>query len=452
MTVVEETTMDTAEGTELQRGLRTVVALAESGLFDEYVVYEDRGRWVFAGGVVARIVLRPHLVTTTWGAGEPTERSWSGSPAAALSEACTGLTREQWNAYGFVGFGFAEHLHDVDRSTAAGRDADDILAHLVVPRVEVRFGREHDAVEVTGSDEDRASVLAALDAIGGDELPTVHALDVGGDLDDYRGRVEQAVTEIRRGDYAKVILSRSVRIPFDLDMPGTYRAGRTANTPARSFLLHLGDLRAAGFSPELVASVDAHGIVTTEPLAGTRAFGLGSDADSAAKSDLEQDPKEITEHAVSVRTSFEELESIASPGSTAVSDFMSVRERGSVQHLASTVRARLREDLSCWDAFGALFPAVTASGIPKKEAIDAIGRLDDSPRGLYSGAVVKASSTGEFEAALVLRAVYEHQGSAWLRAGAGIVGQSKPEREFDETCEKLASVAPYLVRKKENDA
>lgn len=322
----------------------------------------------------------------------------------------------------------------------------------MVPRVEVRFGREHDAVEVTGSDEDRASVLAALDAIGGDELPTVHALDVGGDLDDYRGRVEQAVTEIRRGDYAKVILSRSVRIPFDLDMPGTYRAGRTANTPARSFLLHLGDLRAAGFSPELVASVDAHGIVTTEPLAGTRAFGLGSDADSAAKSDLEQDPKEITEHAVSVRTSFEELESIASPGSTAVSDFMSVRERGSVQHLASTVRARLREDLSCWDAFGALFPAVTASGIPKKEAIDAIGRLDDSPRGLYSGAVVKASSTGEFEAALVLRAVYEQQGSAWLRAGAGIVGQSKPEREFDETCEKLASVAPYLVRKKENDA
>ena len=127
MTVVEETTMDTAEGTELQRGLRTVVALAESGLFDEYVVYEDRGRWVFAGGVVARIVLRPHLVTTTWGAGEPTERSWSGNPAAALSEACTGLTREQWNAYGFVGFGFAEHLHDVDRSTAAGRDADDIL-------------------------------------------------------------------------------------------------------------------------------------------------------------------------------------------------------------------------------------------------------------------------------------------------------------------------------------
>ena len=116
------------------------------------------------------------------------------------------------------------------------------------------------------------------------------------------------------------------------------------------------------------------------------------------------------------------------------------------------LRARLREDLSCWDAFGALFPAVTASGIPKKEAIDAIGRLDESPRGLYSGAVVKASSTGEFEAALVLRAVYEQQGSAWLRAGAGIVGQSKPEREFDETCEKLASVAPYLVRKKENDA
>ncbi|MDI9894692.1 salicylate synthase [Rhodococcus sp. IEGM 1381] len=448
MTVVEETASGTAEATILQHGLQTVVTLAESGLFDEYVVYEDRGRWVFAGGVVARIVLQPDVVTTTWGSGEPTVRRWSGNPSTALREACDGLTRESWNAYGFVGFGFAAHLHGVTGSC----DSDEVLGHLVVPRVEVRFGADHHDVEVTGSEKDRADVLAVLAAASAEESPTVHSLDVGGDLDDYRGRVRQAVTEIHRGDYAKVILSRTVRIPFDLDMPGTYRAGRAANTPARSFLLHLGDLRAAGFSPELVASVDAHGVVTTEPLAGTRAFGLGSEADSAAKTDLEQDPKEITEHAVSVRTSFEELESIARPGSTAVSDFMSVRERGSVQHLASTVRARLREDLSCWDAFGALFPAVTASGIPKREAIEAIGRLDDPPRGLYSGAVVKASSTGELEAALVLRAVYEQRGSAWLRAGAGIVGQSTPDREFDETCEKLASVAPYLVRKKEEDA
>ncbi|MFY2787909.1 salicylate synthase [Rhodococcus sp. MALMAid1271] len=447
MTVVEETASSTAETTSLQHGLQTVVTLAESGLFDEYVVYEDRGRWVFAGGVIARIVLQPNVVTTTWGTDEPTVRRWSGNPSTALREACDGLRRESWNAYGFIGFGFAAHLHGVTGPS----DSEEVLGHLVVPRVEVRFGVDHHDVEVTGSEEDRAGVLAALAAASVGET-TVHSLDVGGDLDDYRARVQQAVTEIHRGDYAKVILSRTVRIPFDLDMPGTYRAGRAANTPARSFLLHLGDLRAAGFSPELVASVDAHGVVTTEPLAGTRAFGLGSEADSVARTDLEQDPKEITEHAVSVRTSFEELESIARPGSTAVSDFMSVRERGSVQHLASTVRARLREDLSCWDAFGALFPAVTASGIPKREAIEAIGRLDDPSRGLYSGAVVKASSSGELEAALVLRAVYEQQGSAWLRAGAGIVGQSTPDREFDETCEKLASVAPYLVRKKEEDA
>lgn len=447
MTVVEETASSTAEATSLQHGLQTVVTLAESGLFDEYVVYEDRGRWVFAGGVIARIVLQPNVVTTTCGTDEPTVRRWSGNPSRALREACDGLRRESWNAYGFIGFGFATHLHGVTGSS----DSEEVLGHLVVPRVEVRFGVDHHDVEVTGSEEDRAGVLAALaDASVGET--TVHSLDVGGDLDDYRARVQQAVEEIHRGDYAKVILSRTVRIPFDLDMPGTYRAGRAANTPARSFLLHLGDLRAAGFSPELVASVDAHGVVTTEPLAGTRAFGLGSEADSVARTDLEQDPKEITEHAVSVRTSFEELESIARPGSTAVSDFMSVRERGSVQHLASTVRARLREDLSCWDAFGALFPAVTASGIPKREAIEAIGRLDDPSRGLYSGAVVKASSSGELEAALVLRAVYEQQGSAWLRAGAGIVGQSTPDREFDETCEKLASVAPYLVRKKEEEA
>ena len=448
MTVVEESASGTAETTDLHYGLQTVVTLAESGLFDEYVVYEDRGRWVFAGGVVARIVLQPDVVTTTWGSGEPTVRRWSGNPATALREACDGLTRESWNAYGFVGFGFAAHLHGVPGSS----DPDEVLGHLIVPRVEIEFGTDRRGVEVTGSEEDRAAVLAVLAAASVDEPPTAHSVDTGGDLDGYRSRVQRAVEEIHRGDYAKVILSRTVRIPFDLDMPGTYRAGRASNTPARSFLLHLGDLNAAGFSPELVVSVDAHGVVTTEPLAGTRAFGLGFDADSAAKNDLEHDPKEITEHAVSVRTSFEELESIARPESTAVSDFMSVRERGSVQHLASTVRARLREDLSCWDAFGALFPAVTASGIPKRDAIEAIGRLDDTPRGLYSGAVVKASSSGELEAALVLRAVYQQRGSAWLRAGAGIVGQSTPDLEFDETCEKLGSVAPYLVRKKEEDA
>jgi len=119
-----------------------------------------------------------------------------------------------------------------------------------------------------------------------------------------------------------------------------------------------------------------------------------------------------------------------------------VRERGSVQHLGSTINARLNPSRDRMDALEALFPAVTASGIPKAAGIEAILRLDEAPSGLYSGAVVMVSAEGGLDAALTLRAAYECDGKTWLRAGAGIIEESEPEREFEE---KLSTLAPYLV-------
>lgn len=150
-----------------------------------------------------------------------------------------------------------------------------------------------------------------------------------------------AVDEIAAGRYHKVILSRCVEVPFAIDFPLTYRLGRRHNTPVRSFLLQLGGIRALGYSPELVTAVRADGVVITEPLAGTRALGRGPAIDRLARDDLESNSKEIVEHAISVRSSLEEITDIAEPGSAAVIDFMTVRERGSVQHLGSTIRARL---------------------------------------------------------------------------------------------------------------
>jgi salicylate synthetase len=124
-----------------------------------------------------------------------------------------------------------------------------------------------------------------------------------------------------------------------------------------------------------------------------------------------------------------------------------VRQRGSVQHLGSTILGRLRPPMTRMDALEVLFPAVTASGIPKKEGIEAILRLDQTPRALYSGAVMMISPNGGLDATLVLRSAFERNGQSWLRAGAGIIAASSPAREFEETCEKLGSVAPYLVRR-----
>lgn len=414
--------------------------LAGADRFGEYVMYESPGEWVFAADPIGGIELDVEELRVTWD-GKTTASKWEGSPATVIDRALRELPLAGRNAYGWIGFEFCawafaatEHL-----------DPRTTVAHLMVPRIEVRVGAS--GVRVSGATPTETGDIHSLIAESQEsELPQAHPADVRIDPTGYRDRVAEAVGEIQAGRYQKVILSRKVDLPFVVDVPATYRLGRANNTPARSFLLRLGGLEAAGFSPELVASVDENRVVTTEPLAGTRAFGRGEAVDMAARADLVSDPKEIVEHAISVRTSFAEIAEVADPGTPAVSDFMVVRERGSVQHLASTVRGRLAADRSSWDALEVLFPSVTASGIPKREGIDSVFRLDHDPRGLYSGAVVTVSPTGALEATLVLRAVYQNTEGAWLRAGAGIVGQSRPDREFEETCEKLGSIAPYVVR------
>ncbi|GAB90257.1 salicylate synthase [Gordonia rhizosphera] len=418
---------------------RICAAWARSGGFDEYVVYERDHRWVFAAGVRARIVLTASAVTVTHDDVSVTT-PWHTDPSAALAAALASLEIPDWRVYGWVVFDYSAAHHDLQRHVPD----DAVLAQLIVPEVEAHV----DAAGIDTGDADPAVAsllreLAASAAAPGPATPVA----VDSDPDGYRGRVGAAVAEIGAGRYDKVILSRRVDIPFAVDLPATYARGRAGNTPARSFLLSLGSLAAAGFSPELVVAADSDGTVVTEPLAGTRALGRSGDLDESARAELLRDAKEISEHAISVRACVDEIASVALPGTTVVSEFMAVRERGSVAHLASTVRGELAPDADAWRALAVLFPSITASGIPKARALDAIYRLEPDTRGLYSGAVLTASSAGDLEATLALRTVFATDDGAWLRAGAGIVAQSTPEREFEETCEKLASVAPFVVRR-----
>ncbi|MBD0021837.1 salicylate synthase [Gordonia pseudamarae] len=430
-------------------------AWAATGRFADYVVYERDGRWTFAADAVARIILTGTDVSVVT-EDTTTSRRWVDEPGArpvdALAEAVAALPMADWQLYGWVGFDFAAGHHGL-----GSRVADDtVLAHVIVPRVELTVSPDGvgGGVEIggVGLDDDLLAVAKAAadiaEANGRRETPHI---DIDSDPYDYRGQVAAAVSEIAAGDYQKVIMSRHVDIPFAVDMPATYARARVANNPMRSYLVSLGGIETAGFSPELVVSVTADGQVLTEPLAGTRPLGRSPEEDAAAREELLNDGKEITEHAVSVRACFEEIESIAEPGSTAVTEFMAIRERGHVQHLASTVRGTLRQDAGPWVSLSVLFPSITASGIPKAPALDAIYRLEPKPRSLYSGAIMTASSAGELEAALVLRSVYAQDGQAWLRSGAGVVEPSRPDREFEETCEKLAGLAPYIVAAQHGD-
>lgn len=406
--------------------LTLAAALAASGQLTDYVVYERPGTWYVAGNPIGTVTVGPSRLHTTLG-GDRTE-SWSGTPWPRIHAALDRAPVPRWRAYGWACF-------ELCRPDTA--EPDDVLAHFMVPGVEL---------EITGTAVHIHSYGAPFDL----ELPDIAAPEpvptpVSVDTTDtaYLLRVQEALDRIRHGEFDKVIMSRRVDLPFAVDMPATYAAVRRHNTPARSFLLDLGGWQAAGVSPETVLEADGTGLATTQPLAGTRARTGDVERDRILRDDLLSDPKEIYEHATSVRLAYTELDSVGSP--TRVSEFLTVKERGSVQHLASRVETLLPAGRTSWDALAAVYPAITASGIPKAAACAAIDDLEPGTRGLYSGAVVRADSTGFLDAALVLRAVYQRGGHSWLQAGAGVVTGSTPAREYAETCEKLACIAPYLV-------
>jgi salicylate synthase len=402
--------------------LRIVAGLAGSGLFDQYVVYENGAEWSFAGRPLFELRLPGVRLRSL----APVEDFLAQVPVA------------EWRAYGWAAF-------ELTHALAAGYPVTEDLVHLMIPEVEVRVRPGRILLRAMG----KAQLIELADLLdcgapAREPGPAVHlAVDLA-DGGSYRTVVAAVVERIRGGAVDKVIVSRSVPVAGAVDLVASYVSGRSANTPARSFLLDLGRMRAAGFSPETVVQVSEDGLVTTQPLAGTRARCGFAPEDSRLREELVTDPKEVYEHAISVRAAQEEIAELCG-GTAQVTEFMAVRERGSVQHLASAVRGPLSLGRSPWDAFAKLFPAVTASGVPKTAACALIRELEPYERGLYAGAVLTCDHRANLDAALVLRSIYQRDGRTWLQAGAGIMAQSTPEREHEETCEKLASVAAHLV-------
>jgi yersiniabactin salicyl-AMP ligase len=411
---------------------------------DNYVLYERQGEWALGIGCAMEVTVDADgTVRRSDG------QSWrAASPSEGIKQALTGLPFEDWRAYGRTDFEFACLTYGVENKVNSGP-----LLRIAIPRREIRI-QDGVARLRALSAEEMSRLKEMFHAADEEELSPCGALvrmDVRSTgREHYQRLVALAVAEMRADLYQKVILSRAVEIPVSVDMAASYYAGRKSNTPARSFLLRYGEFQAYGFSPEIVVAVNAEGHVTTQPLAGTRALTGRRETDRWLRRELESDVKEIAEHAVSVKLAVQEMLAVCQAGSVVVDEFMTVLERGSVQHLASRVKGALLAGVSAWAAFEKLFPAVTASGIPKKEALESIRRHEGHKRGLYSGCVLIVDSDGALDAALVLRSVYRDGDRHWLQAGAGLVPHSSPEREWEETCEKLASVGNHLYALKDD--
>jgi yersiniabactin salicyl-AMP ligase len=426
-----------------RRALEKAVAIARDLDDVSYTVYERNGEWSIGVGVLAEVRVDARRATLSY---RNEDRSWPlDTVPSAVARALADWPVDGYRLYGTADFELARELYGLS-SMLAKRP----LLHLIAPVVEIRV---HDgaatirAVDISLIDA-WAARLVRLDATNCDEAVNAHRsviVDIArADAEPYQRRVAGAVEQIGANDYDKVVVSRAVPVNGAIDLIASYLTGRRANQPPRSFLLRRDGFSSAGFSPETVVEVAADGLVSTQPLAGTRALGETPEDEARLRAELLRDPKEITEHAVSVKLAVDELLPVCAPDTVHVAEFMQVCRRGTVQHLGSRVRGRLADDRHAWHAFAAMFPAVTASGIPKREAIDAIGRFEPGPRGLYSGCVLIADSDGALDAALVLRSIFVDGEQTWLQAGGDVVATT-PERELEETREKLTSVSRFLV-------
>ena len=218
-----------------------------------------------------------------------------------------------------------------------------------------------------------------------------------------------------------------------------YRALRTVNPSPYLFYLHLDDTVVLGSSPEMLVKVEGQR-VEYRPIAGTRPRGQTEEEDDALAKDLLADEKELAEHVMLVDLGRNDVGRVCEYSSVHVPQFKIVERYSHVMHIVSSVLGKLRPDQDVFDALAACFPAGTVSGAPKVRAMEIIAELEPTRRGIYSGSVMYLDFSGNLDSCIAIRTLMVRKGKAYLQVGAGIVADSVPEREWDETMNKARAL------------
>lgn len=260
----------------------------------------------------------------------------------------------------------------------------------------------------------------------------------------YTNGVNKTKTHITEGDVFQLVLSRRLQSHFTGDSFELFRALRVINPSPYLFFLDMGEeLTAIGSSPEVMVRIKNR-FVEVRPIAGTRRRGVSEAEDAAIEQELKTDEKELAEHLMLIDLGRNDVGRVSVPGSVEVYDQMMIERYSHVMHIVSGVRGKLKEDMTPFDAFFSCFPAGTLSGAPKIKAIQIIEDLEPVKRGIYGGAIGYIDFNGGMDTCIAIRTLVRHEDQLFLQAGAGIVADSKPEREFQETTEKLNAVLTSL--------
>lgn len=255
----------------------------------------------------------------------------------------------------------------------------------------------------------------------------------------FENAVLKAKQYITDGDCMQVVLSQRMSIPFSASPLDLYRALRCLNPSPYMFYLNLEDLYVVGSSPEILVRLEDDEI-TVRPIAGTRRRGETHEQDLALEKELLADPKEIAEHLMLIDLGRNDTGRVAKIGSVKLTDKMIVERYSHVMHIVSNVTGELQEGKSAFDVLAATFPAGTVSGAPKIRAMEIINELEPVKRGIYSGAVGYISWSGNLDTAIAIRTAVIKDQTLHIQAGAGIVYDSVPRSEWDETMNKGRAV------------
>jgi anthranilate synthase component I len=256
----------------------------------------------------------------------------------------------------------------------------------------------------------------------------------------YEAGVERIREYIRAGDAFQVVLSQRLGFPLASSPFDLYRALRSLNPSPYLYFLELDGVSLIGSSPEVLVRVE-DGTVTVRPIAGTRPRGATAEEERALALDLLADEKELAEHRMLVDLGRNDVGRVAEYGTVRVPDLMVVERYSHVMHIVSQVEGRLRTGLGAVDVFRACFPAGTVSGAPKVRAMQIIDELEPVRRGPYAGAVGYFAYGGEsMDTAITIRTVVAHEGRGYVQAGAGVVADSDPAKEYEETLNKARAL------------
>ncbi|MBY6210100.1 anthranilate synthase component I [Microbulbifer agarilyticus] len=257
--------------------------------------------------------------------------------------------------------------------------------------------------------------------------------------DAFKQGVHKVKDYILAGDVMQVVPSQRLSAPFTVPPLNLYRALRSLNPSPYMYFLDLGDHQVVGSSPEILVHLE-DGDMTVRPIAGTRRRGASEEQDLALEQDLLADPKEIAEHLMLIDLGRNDVGRVAQTGTVQVTEKMVVERYSHVMHIVSNVTGKIKPGLNAIDALRAAHPAGTLSGAPKIRAMEIIDELEPEKRGVYGGAVGYLAWNGNMDTAIAIRTAVIKDGKVFVQAGAGLVADSDPQSEWDETMNKARAL------------